>query len=348
MTASAVPRGRRVLLARANWKVRDMSPETAPAATGRPRSFLGLLLRRAWLVVLAAVLAGVAVFAVSRSLPTEYTAHGQVFLGPDAYVTPSSQNRPEQRVNTLVELAASELALARVSERVDVPVEDLRDQLSSSPGEAADVIELEATAPTADEAEALVTAQGEVLRELLEEGPAPAPEEVTGPPVAYFSVAAPDEPSSPRPTRDAVLGALLGALLAVSLVWLRWLRTANAPEDAGGSRAWRQRVAALTRRSTSRPRRPDGARPRRRFHLPPRWTGSRRGGPPAPAHRAGPTAAPPTAAPPAGATRVDGGAAGGYTPAPPPAPPGPGGRHGGAGSSAQRHGTGRGSSRGTS
>ncbi|CCG01383.1 hypothetical protein [Blastococcus saxobsidens] len=224
-----------------------MSRPTRRARAGRDRpSFGGAVWRARWLILGAAVVAGIGGYVFSEGQPREYTAVSRVVLSADDVFEPlggrsfvdSSRFLSNQRL-----IMTTQPLLRAALERLDgdLSVSELAESVDVSALSDADVLLVAATAPTpesaVDRADAVVTAYLESATERVAGRAAAALAATADPAVAdqirteaavYGDGVAvveravlPEDPSSPRPLRAAVILAVIAALAATALALLR-------------------------------------------------------------------------------------------------------------------------------
>ena len=146
-----------------------------PAA--RP-SVLEVMARRPLLIVLATLATAAAAYLVARVQEPRYRATARVFLvDPNRELGLEVQRPayldPRRSTRTKAEVALSGPVIREVARRSGLTVAEVRDRIDSIPVSEADIFNITATAPTAEEATRLVAltqrAYSDVTRELQEE-----------------------------------------------------------------------------------------------------------------------------------------------------------------------------------
>ncbi|MCW0212462.1 MAG: hypothetical protein OJJ54_03815 [Pseudonocardia sp.] len=231
-----------------------MSNEVVVLDPPSDRSRPGLLvsLRRHALTIALALVGGAVVgFLGSLTLPTEYTAESQVYLGADALFTPLDQGGgdPVRFTADQAELVVTSDVLQRAGEAVDpaVPVDELRRDVLATPSADTSRLTVTVVRPEAEQARAIADAVVQSYREtsrarveqFAEAGieavaDATQKEQIRLRAAAYGDgVAAvepaslPSSPSAPLPTQNAVILGLVAALLAIGVVLVRDQRKAG-------------------------------------------------------------------------------------------------------------------------
>jgi capsular polysaccharide biosynthesis protein len=204
------------------------------------RSEFGLHLRemwrRGWLIALAAIAAGGAMFAYRNAQPTEYTNSARIRV-----VLTENQNDDgtvtEFRSRSLAEtaLTADPLAEAATRAGIGATVGELRGRigvdLQSTPG----YLGVTASGPSPDEAAALANAMAAVMVDLAQNDPVAS---TTGVVVETVDVADPASSSAPGLRRAISEGIAVGLVVAIvvgeGIVGLRLLRRRFSPVDPSG------------------------------------------------------------------------------------------------------------------
>jgi succinoglycan biosynthesis transport protein ExoP len=174
---------------------------------------------RRWapLVVLSAVLAGVAAFGVSMTLPPQYRATAQLFVAPAANPTVALQEviLGQNLARSYVQLATAEVVLRPAMQKVGwADFEDFRERTNVAQVRDTFVINISfdlndpsrAAAAANAIAESFV-AQSRTVQTALQ-----------GTITVWQPATAPVEPESPRILLNSVLGALGGALVALLMI----------------------------------------------------------------------------------------------------------------------------------
>ncbi len=183
------------------------------------RTYLG----KWWLIVLATVLAGVLALVITQTLITPmYRASVTLYVNniksgeQVEYITSSNLATAQKLVNTYVNIIKSDTVLEKVAEtaRLDISAAQLRKVMSAAQVDETEIFNVIITHPDPEMAAQIANAVAEV-----------APDEIahfvegsSAKIIDYAKV--PKNPSSPSTARNTVLGALLGALLAVAYVTL--------------------------------------------------------------------------------------------------------------------------------
>jgi Mrp family chromosome partitioning ATPase/capsular polysaccharide biosynthesis protein len=204
------------------------------------RSEFGLHLRemwrRGWLIALAALAAGGAMFAYRNAQPTEYISSATVRVvltenqNDDGTVTAfrtrslAEQARTADPLTEAATLAGIDATVAQMRGRIDV-------DLLSTPG----YLEVTARGPSPDEAAELANAMAAVMIDLAANDPVSA---ATGVVVVTVDVADPASSSAPGVRRSISEGIAVGLVAAIvvgeGIVGLRLLRRRFSPVDPSG------------------------------------------------------------------------------------------------------------------
>jgi capsular polysaccharide biosynthesis protein len=226
-----------------------------PAAGRSGRSVvLGTLWRARWVILVAAVLAGGAGYALSALQDPAYTAQSRLVLSAAQEFDPLGR----QSFSDSARFVANQVSVLSSQPVVDAALQELadgttRDELVSSldvsASATADVLEVAATGPTAEAAAAransVVEAYRASVRARVTERAAAAVAATTDPAVAdqintqaaaygdglavVDAADVPTEPAAPLPLRDGLVLALVAALVAAGLALLR-----RSPAAAAG------------------------------------------------------------------------------------------------------------------
>lgn len=262
-------------------------PGTGPA-TGRLEGFvpaerpsvLDVLARRPFVVAAATVLIAALGFALAKLEKPRYRATGKIFLvDPNRELGLELQRPsyvdPRRNSRSRAEVVLSTDVFRRVARRANLPLDEVRARLDAVPEREADIINVTASAGSAQEAARLVAlaqqAYADVLRrierapfrraladlartrvELAGRLPAAEPAERVAVEAELEALAErsaqlranmallstglqdfeeplpPEAPAAPRPLRSAAVGAMLGFLASIGLLWFYAARRATA------------------------------------------------------------------------------------------------------------------------
>lgn len=183
-------------------------------------------LRKWWLIVAAAVVAGLlALYVTANFITPMYEAEVTIYVNNARkgqqldYVSSSDLATSQRLVNTYMAIIESDTVLEKVAEEsgLDVTTKDIREVMESEQVNDTEVFTVTITLPDPEQAAQLANALAEV-----------APEEigdiVEGSSTKIIDYAkVPEAPSSPNKGRSTVLGALAGIVVAVLYVTLRFL-----------------------------------------------------------------------------------------------------------------------------
>lgn len=140
------------------------APTQQDASRRRPAAFLPVLWRYRWMLVAAAVAAGVAAYGLSLLQPTRYSATAEMILAdPRSTSVFNTQNYwydPDRHVRTQAQLVESTPVLLRVAEMTGgaLDVEELRNRVRVRAIRDLDLITIDAKDPTAEGARQLADA----------------------------------------------------------------------------------------------------------------------------------------------------------------------------------------------
>lgn len=219
----------------------EASPDEYVLSVG---DLLGVLWRRLWVILLAALLmaGAVAVFDLLQT-PT-YEATIKVLVGQQQESdTPTSNLGSDvmglqQLTRTMAEAVATRpVAEAVIEERnLRMSSEDFLENLGVEQVAETQFIEVSYEDESPVEAQKIANAVGEVFSEQISEV-SPSANSITA--TVWEGAALPDSPASPNPVRDGLLALVLGAMLGVALAFLleqlddRW-RSPEAVEQVSG------------------------------------------------------------------------------------------------------------------
>lgn len=223
--------------------------DQVPASTGASPGSLVLraIWRGRWLILVAALVAGVGGYLISRAQPESFSAQSNVVLGANHSFDPlngGSYGDPTRFVANQVSILGTapvlEAAVATLQD--GTTVDELAADLAITAAADSDLIVVQTTAPTAEgaaaRANAVVGAYRAYSRAKVEQAAVAAATVTTDPSVAdqirtqaavygdgvavAENAPVPDAPATPRPSQDAAVLALLAAVLATGVaVWRR-------------------------------------------------------------------------------------------------------------------------------
>ena len=236
-----------------------MSPEAIVLDPSSDRARPGVLASmraHAVLIIVLGVLFGAAGYGASTLLPTSYTAQSSVFFSVTSPFDPMDEMAADATRFTAdqVELIVTTDVLERAGRRVapPVPIEEVRASTSALGSAETNRVTVSVERPTAEQARALADAvtrsYAEVARTRVVEVTSRAQDaiadgyieaEMLARSAAYFDgiraiepAVLPTAPSSPLLAQNALIAAVVGALLAVGLAVLRDQRRARRPTVA--------------------------------------------------------------------------------------------------------------------
>jgi capsular polysaccharide biosynthesis protein len=202
------------------------------------RDLLGVLWRRLWVILLAALLlaGAVAVFDLLQTPTYEATIKVLVGQKQDSNMPTSNLGSDvmglQQLTRTMAEAVATRpVAEAVIEERsLRMSSEDFLEDLSVEQVAETQFIEVSYEDESPREAQRIANAVGEVFSEQVSEV-SPSANSITA--TVWEEAALPDSPASPKPLRDGPLALILGGMLGVALAFLleqlddRW----RSPEE---------------------------------------------------------------------------------------------------------------------
>jgi Mrp family chromosome partitioning ATPase len=133
---------------------------------GSGRKLLAALLGGWPLVAVAALGLAASAYLYAKAQPPTYQASGRVFLSADALGGASGQDLV-RFVSTQADLASSSPVLARIGERLGLPVETVLGRLTVSPAEEGNYFTIEGAGETPNEAVELVKSAERAYQELV-------------------------------------------------------------------------------------------------------------------------------------------------------------------------------------
>lgn len=183
------------------------------------------LVRRAWLVALAAVVGAVGAFLLSHMLLTpKYESAAMFYVNNSAGTESSSSSISTGDISAAKNLVDSYIVILNTNEtmeaiadyaQVDYDAEELSEMISAAPVDATEIFAV--TVESTDPAEAALIAQA--VAEVL-------PQRISGiidstSAIVVDHPVLPEYPSSPNYVQNAIIGFLLGFVLAVGLILVR-------------------------------------------------------------------------------------------------------------------------------
>ncbi len=196
------------------------------------RELFGVLLHRAWLIALVAVIGAALVFAYTyfmvvplyQSSTLLYVNNTGINIGSSSFSISSGELTAAQKlVDTYVVILKSRAALNEVIEEAELPYtyEELRNMISAAAVNSTEVFEVVVTSKSPTEAEKIANTIAAVLPDKISDI-------VNGSDVRIVDYAVvPSHRHSPSYTRNTAIGFLLGAVLAAAIVVLTYLLDEN-------------------------------------------------------------------------------------------------------------------------
>jgi polysaccharide biosynthesis transport protein len=184
----------------------------------KPGSILRAGLRWSWVVALATLIGAASAFGVSNWLPRVYEAETTLLVGSLTVTDPSEQLGYQQLAQTYASVVRTNLVLQAAIDRIglDARAGDLRGSISADTPGARNLVIVRASAATAEDAAALAAAIGEEVAAISRIGAEPN----GGLAVVIEAAEAPGSPASPRVTLNVAVGAALGLMAGLLLVYL--------------------------------------------------------------------------------------------------------------------------------
>ena len=215
--------------------------------------YLGVL-RRRWLAVVVCLVAGVAgALSLTRSTEETYRASARLFVNvPEARGVQESLQGVQLTSGLLrsyAEVATSRFAAQRVIDELelDLSAGGLSRKLSAVPQDDTLLITISASDEDPARAELLANGAADVFIEIVDEFEAEREEQIEA--RLIDAATRPNEPTSPKPRRNLVVGAALGLALGLGLAFLLEAldRTIKTPDQASAS-VGRPLLAVVPRR----------------------------------------------------------------------------------------------------
>lgn len=183
-----------------------------------------------WVIGLSTLAAALLSLLITQTLITPmYSASVTVYVNnirsgeTVEYITNSNLQTAQKLVNTYVNIIKSNTVLDKVAERVEeetgfeIPTKTLRKMMSAAQVEDTEIFNVIITAPDPEMAMIIGNAVAEVA-------PVEIPVFVEGSSTKIIDYAKlPEKPSSPSVVRNVLLGGILGCLLAMLFVTLRFM-----------------------------------------------------------------------------------------------------------------------------
>lgn len=197
------------------------------------------LLRKIWLIILCAVIAGAAAWGYTNYLVTPmYQAKVSIYVNNStlsyngstipASITASDLSTSQRLVATYVSILKSERVLSTVAEEVgsDLDAEEIRSMLTAASVDDTEVFEVRISNPDPHLAAEIANAIASVV-------PAEISEIVTGSSTKIIDYASvPRYPYSPSLMQNVILGVGIGVVLAVVIVILQVLMDVRVRDEA--------------------------------------------------------------------------------------------------------------------
>ncbi len=187
---------------------------------------LSALLRKAWLIVICALLAGVLAFAYTAKFITPmYRSRITVYVNnsnreeESNEVSSSSLSASQKLVNTYIKILQSDAVLTSVAEKIGggVSASTIRGQMSASALGETEVFEVSISNKDPKRAADIANAIADIAPSKIEEI-------IEGSSTKIIDRAKPAEvPYTPNKTRNATLGAVIGALAAAVIIVVQTL-----------------------------------------------------------------------------------------------------------------------------
>lgn len=199
------------------------------------REILLIFWRRLWIILLAIVVC--AAIAVGASLVQQpvYEASIKVLVGQESGITESPNNASglQDLTQTMAEAVASRSVAESVVQQADLQVDPdtfLEDRLSVSQVDETQFVEVSYQGTDPQKVQQVANTVGDVFSERIS-NISPDANSITA--TVWEQAVVPDQPVSPNPLRNGLLGAFLGGVLGTGLAFLlgylndRW----RSPEE---------------------------------------------------------------------------------------------------------------------
>lgn len=183
------------------------------------------LLKRAWVIVLCAVIVAAAVFVYSKNFITpQYRTNISIYVnnsnkGQNGGISSSDLATSQRLVATYIDVLKSDLVLDQVAQqlKLNIPASALRGMLKAESPEGTEVLTVYVS-----NADKLLAAQ--IANAIADVAPGAIAEIVVGSSAKIIDRAkVPNAPYSPNNTNNALIGALIGVIIAVAGICLREL-----------------------------------------------------------------------------------------------------------------------------
>lgn len=183
------------------------------------------LLKRAWVIVLCAVIVATAVFVYSKNFITpQYRTNISIYVnnsnkGQNGGISSSDLATSQRLVATYIDVLKSDLVLDQVAQqlKLNIPASALRGMLKAESPEGTEVLTVYVS-----NADKLLAAQ--IANAIADVAPGAIAEIVVGSSAKIIDRAkVPNAPYSPNNTNNALIGALIGVVIAVAGICLREL-----------------------------------------------------------------------------------------------------------------------------
>ena len=209
-----------------------MTENTENIETVDLRELFSLLLRRVWLIILAALLVGAAAFGYTyfmvdplyQSSTLMYVNNSDISVGATSFsISNADLTAAQKLVDTYVVILKSRTSLNEVIRKsgVSYTYEELRKMISASAVNSTEVFEIVVTSKSPTEAEQIANTIADVLPEKISDIVAGSDVRI----VDYAVV--PSHRTSPSYTRNTVIGAFLGAILCAAIIVLAYMFDEN-------------------------------------------------------------------------------------------------------------------------
>lgn len=183
------------------------------------------LLKRAWVIVLCAVIVAAAVFVYSKNFITpQYRTNISIYVnnsnkGQNGGISSSDLATSQRLVATYIDVLKSDLVLDQVAQqlKLNIPASALRGMLKAESPEGTEVLTVYVS-----NADKLLAAQ--IANAIADVAPGAIAEIVVGSSAKIIDRAkVPNAPYSPNNTNNALIGAMIGVIIAVAGICLREL-----------------------------------------------------------------------------------------------------------------------------
>jgi len=198
------------------------------------QKLLMVYLGKWWLIVVCGVLAAVVALAVTRfAITPKYQANIMIYVNNSRsgeqvdYISGSNLSASQQLVNTYVNIIKSDTVLTKVIETagIDCSAEEIRKMMTTSQVDKTEIFEVHITHEDSEMAAHIANVIADVAPGEIEEFVEGSSTKI----IDYAKV--PDKRHSPSYTKNTVLGGIIGGLVAVAYVTVRFLMDVRIKDE---------------------------------------------------------------------------------------------------------------------